>query len=290
MELRQLSYFVAVCDELSFSRAAQRRFISQSAVSHQIRRLEHELGVALFERSTRSVSVTDAGSRLLPIARQMIELEASAHAAMKPTDRRIRLAANMSFARQSLSAISGLRDAHPEAEVDFVIRSFGERMDSVVSGDVDVALIRGTVHRPDVDVRQLWVQDLVIATAVRHPLAGRATVTLRELAQYPLVLPPPARQLLLRNVIGDAFATAGLSPSWGAPIPPDHTAAAELVNHPDAWTVLYDDVTQPGVAVMNDADGLLAVPVCAVTRRGRQTTQLLGELVDRLAASGGTEW
>ena len=74
MELRQLTAFVTVCDDLSFSRAAERLFMSQSAVSHQIARLESDLGVSLFERSTRSVSVTEPGRRLLPVAEQILEL------------------------------------------------------------------------------------------------------------------------------------------------------------------------------------------------------------------------
>ena len=62
--MRQLTYFVAVCEELSFSRAAQRCFISQSAISHQVARLERELEVALFDRTTRAVTPTEAGVRL----------------------------------------------------------------------------------------------------------------------------------------------------------------------------------------------------------------------------------
>lgn len=105
MELRQLTYFVAVCEELSFSRAATRCFISQSAISHQIARLEHDLGVQLFERSTRSVVPTDASTRLLPLAKQMLSLESAIRAAVRTSRPRIRLAANMSFATRSLSAI-----------------------------------------------------------------------------------------------------------------------------------------------------------------------------------------
>ena len=78
MDFRQLRYFLAVGEETSFSRAAERCFISQSAISHQIAKLEQEVGAKLFERSTRSVKLTPAGVRLMPIAAEVLSLEARA--------------------------------------------------------------------------------------------------------------------------------------------------------------------------------------------------------------------
>ena len=72
MELRHLRYFVAVADELSFRRAAERMYVAQGAFSEQIRKLERELDVRLLDRSRRSVSLTDAGAALLPEARRVL--------------------------------------------------------------------------------------------------------------------------------------------------------------------------------------------------------------------------
>lgn len=282
MELRQLAYFVAVCEELSFSRAATRSFISQSAISHQIARLERDLGVTLFERSTRSVVPTDATTRLLPLAKQMLSLESAIRAAVRASGPRIRLAANMSFATRSLSAIAGARAAHPGAEIEFVIKPFRQRIQAVADGDCDLALIRGSVDQPGLDVEKLWVEDLVIATSNTHPLAGRQDVVLTELSAYPLLLPPESEQVLLHNVIRAAFADLPTGPAYGPPIPPDHTATMELINRPDAWTILYADSQTEGIATLRLAGRPLRVPVSAVVRAEVRRSPILTTLLAAL--------
>lgn len=282
VELRQLTYYVAVCEELSFSRAAVRCFISQSAISHQIARLEHDLGVQLFERSTRSVVPTDASTRLLPLAKQMLGLESAIRASIRTTGPRIRLAANMSFATRSLSAIAGARDQHPGAEIEFVIKPFRQRVAAVADGDCDLALIRGSVQQAGLMVEQLWVEDLTLATAPTHPLAGRTDVTLAELSAYPLLLPPESEQFLLHNVIRTAFADLPTGPTFGPPIPPDHTATMELINHPDAWTVLYANSSTEGIAALPLVDHRLRIPVSAVLRADTRRTPILDSLLEGL--------
>ncbi|ATL72183.1 LysR family transcriptional regulator [Nocardia terpenica] len=282
MELRQLSYFVAVCEELSFSRAAARCFISQSAISHQIARLEHDLGVQLFERSTRSVVPTEATTRLLPLAKQMLSLESAIRAAVRASGPRIRLAANMSFATRSLSAIAGARESHPGAEIEFVIKPFRQRIAAVADGDCDLALIRGSVDQPGLSVEQLWVEDLVIAASTAHPLAGRTDVTLAELGNFPLLLPPEQEQVLLHNVVRAAFADLPTRPTYGPPIPPDHTATMELINRPDAWTILYADSATEGIATLHLGGRPLRVQVSAVLRSDARRSPILETLLAAL--------
>ncbi|WP_280301864.1 LysR family transcriptional regulator [Nocardia neocaledoniensis] len=281
MELRQLAYFVAVCEELSFSRAASRCFISQSAISHQIARLERDLGAQLFERTTRAVVPTDATLRLLPLAKQMLSLESAIRAAVRTTGPRVRLAANMSFAARSLSAIAAARAAHPDAEIEYVIKPFRQRITAVADGDCDLALIRGSVDQPGLAVEQLWVEDLVIAISSSHPLAGRGAVTLADLAPYPLLLPPEQEQVLLHTLIRSAFADLATGPTFGPPIPPDHTATMELLNRPESWTILYEGPTR-GLLTLDLTDHRLRIPVSAVLREDGRQNPIVKTLLDAL--------
>ncbi|GAA4481399.1 LysR family transcriptional regulator [Rhodococcus olei] len=289
MDFRQLRYFLAVSEELSFSRAAAKCFISQSAISHQIAKLEQELGTTLFDRSTRVVRPTPAGARLVPIAQQVISLETQALAVAKQPRNRVRITANMSFAPQSLDAIAGVRARHPDLDIEFVIKSFRDRIDAVASGDADIALIRGSLDRPGLETVPLGIEDLRIVTSSEHPLSAFSTVELGELAPYPLLLPPRSSQVLIHTVVEEAFAEVGRRPQFGPPIARDHTATLDVINNPRAWTVLYDStvtgsVPRSGLQVMREAKGRLRVPVCGVVRTGA-ASPAMAELVESLRQS-----
>ncbi|MBB5911803.1 DNA-binding transcriptional LysR family regulator [Nocardia transvalensis] len=191
----------------------------------------------------------------------------------------------MSFATRSLSAIAGAREAHPGAEIEFVIKPFRQRIAAVADGDCDLALIRGSVDQPGLTVEELWVEDLVIAVSTAHPLAGRENVTLAELGNYPLLLPPEQEQVLLHNVVRNAFADLPTRPAFGPPIPPDHTATMELVNRPDAWTILYADTPAEGIAALRSAGRPLRVPVSAVLRSDMRPSPILTTLLSALHSS-----
>lgn len=282
VELRQLTYFVAVAEQLSFSRAARKCYISQSAISHQIARLEQDLDVLLFERSTRAVALTHAGERLLPLATQMLGLESAIQAEMRSSGNRVRLAANMTFAASSLPAITAVRAGHPDAEIEFVLKSFQQRIAAVRDGDCDLALIRGEIDDPALRVAHLWTEDLMIATARSHPLAAAETVELADLRAYRLLMPPPREQVLLHSVIRAAFAEQGLEPLVGPPIPLDHTATLELITHPNAWTVLYAGTPPDGIAFLRERHRRLRIAVSAVERRASPPSPVRSALIAAL--------
>ncbi|WP_019203768.1 LysR family transcriptional regulator [Tsukamurella sp. 1534] len=278
MEFRQLEYLVAVADSGGFSRAAQRCFVSQSAVSHQIATLEKELGAELFTRAGRHVALTEAGETLLPRARELLRLRDEAADAVRPRPDRIRLAANMSFARSALGAIATVRDRHPGSEIDFLIKPFAQRIAAVDSGEADLALVRGTVDEPGLYLEPLWVDHPLIAFSERHPLAalGR-TPSAAELAEYPLLLPPVHEQVLLHRLVQKVFAADGLAVRLGPEIRDGHPVAFELITHPEGWTLLYEDPRQPGIVTRRAA--AFTLPVSAVLRTDATPNPLIAELL-----------
>ncbi|QRY61513.1 LysR family transcriptional regulator [Gordonia sp. PDNC005] len=284
MEFRQLEYVAAVAETGGFSRAAQRCFVSQSAISHQVAALERELGAELFDRSQRRVRLTEAGETLLPFARDLLAMRDAAIAATAPRPERVRIAANMSFARSALAAVSAVREQHPEAEIDFLIKPFTQRIDAVASGEADLALIRGTVDRDNLYLDPLWVDQPVIAFNSRHPLAaGGQAPSPNDLAAYPLLLPPPDRQVLLHRLVQQAFTRADAEIQFGPEIREGHSVAFELVNRPEAWTVLYEDPLQPGISCRRSLS--FTLPVSAVLRVDAKPNALVAELLTEL--SGG---
>lgn len=286
MDFRQLRYFLAVSEELSFSRAAERCFISQSAISHQITKLEQELGAPLFERSTRVVKLSPAGSRLVPIAQEVLSLETKAFAVAKEPRNRIRITASMSFAPQSLAAIAHVREKHPDLDIEFVIKNFTDRIEAVSAGDADIALIRGEVDRPGLETVELGVEDLMIATSNHHPVSAFSTVELSELAPYPLLLPPRHSQVLIHTVVENAFIDVGRRVQFGPPLARDHTAILDVITNPRAWTVLYastvSEAPRTGLCVMRERNNRLRVPVSGIVRSGAVSSPGLTSLVHSL--------
>ncbi|MEU7566168.1 LysR family transcriptional regulator [Streptomyces fradiae] len=217
MDLRQLEYFVAVAEERNFTRAAERVHISQSGVSARIRRLERELGAELFDRSTRTATLTPAGEAALAHARAAL---AAAGALGRAVDEvtglvRGRIALGMVVGctiTPLFDALAAFHEAHPGVEVLLREADSDRLVDAVRAGTLDVALV-GTPAPPPEGLRAhvLVRERLVAAVPAGHPLAERPGVTLRDLADHPVVCMPPGTGL--RAVLDRACADAGVRPA-----------------------------------------------------------------------------
>ncbi|MHA6782983.1 LysR substrate-binding domain-containing protein [Pseudonocardia saturnea] len=217
MRFRRLLYFVAVADELSFTRAAERLHMAQPPLSQQIALLEKELGATLFDRSRRAVRLTAAGAALLPEARRLL-------ADLDDTARLVRRVARGSVGRLAVgfvpSAINGalsdlLRDfrtGHPDVELTLRERAPDALLRAVHDRSLDLAVLYLPVDEPDLAQRWLASEELLLALPDHHPAAGATRVALADVADEPFVLPEQHDVPGLHAAVRAAFADAGVTP------------------------------------------------------------------------------
>jgi len=189
MELQQLRYVVALADESSFTRAAARCFVAQSALSHSIKNLETELGFPLFSRTSRRVELTSAGKAFLPSARESIRAaeRAVAEAAAAEGNVSGRLSVGVIptvTAIDVLAALKIYREMHPGVSITFQIAGSDELENAIARGDLDVGFLGLPESRPPRGVAsQLLASDqLVAVVSDEHRLAKQSAIHLADLA------------------------------------------------------------------------------------------------------------
>jgi len=147
MELRQLEYFVAVAHELHFARAAAMLHVAQPSVSQQIKALEIELGVQLFDRTSKAVALTSAGTDLLPLATQLladaVHLQRVAHTSARRVGGQIRIGfLGDEYAQPRAERLfASIRRHHPRLVIEFTQVDFAEHHRALETGEVDVAFV-----------------------------------------------------------------------------------------------------------------------------------------------------
>jgi DNA-binding transcriptional LysR family regulator len=242
VELRHLVAFVAVAEELHFGRAAKRLHIAQPPLSQQIRQLEKELDVQLFERSTRSVRLTSAGDSFLGPVRQVLEDLDLAVRAAKSAGRGEFGRVSVGFAgASSHSAIPRLaravRAAHPGIELVMHGQMYSNRaLDRVVEGTLDLGFVRLPVTQPLVDSRVIYEEELVCALPSDHRLAGQERIDVADLAGEPFVSFPANAGSSLRDAMVEACERAGHYPRV-------------VQEAPDSYTILAMVATGVGVTL-----------------------------------------
>jgi len=218
VELRHLRYFVAVAEELHFRRAAERLHVAQPAVSEQVRKLEEELGVRLFERGHRNVSLTDAGSALLREARRVLEQAETARLAARSACGRPTSVLRIGYVPASLAAsvpraLQRLTVAMPQVETTLEPGSGLELVEAVRAEKLDAAIVSLPTPTAGLRVTHLGAQRAVAVFPVGHEQAVKSAVRLEQIApQRIIVLPRDADRPFYDAVIA-ACRDAGLSPT-----------------------------------------------------------------------------
>lgn len=194
MELRHLRYFVAVAEELHFTRAAQRLNIAQPPLSQQIRALEQELGVQLFVRARRSVALTDAGDMLLERARavlsatQELPLELQRVARGEVGELRIGFSSTLPLTRLLRDVVAAHRKSHPGVALQLREMHTERQFEALREGDLDVGLVRFNGRAPaGIRLQVLRRDPLRLIVPVRHRFARRKSVAIAECRDEPFV-------------------------------------------------------------------------------------------------------
>ena len=215
MELRQLQYLVAVADEASFTRAAERLHVAQPGVSAQIRRLERELGQELLDRSG-GVRPTAAGEAVLPHARAAVAAAAAVRHTVDELAGLVRghvaMGVVTSYVEPDVPRLLGdFREAHPGVEITLTEAATDVLVAGVRDGTIDLALVSlPAADTAGLETEVVTDERLVAAVGHDHPLGTRRSLPVRALRDLPLISLP--RGTGLRRLLDEACAAAGFSP------------------------------------------------------------------------------
>lgn len=217
MELRHLHYFIAVAEELHFSRAAERLCISQPPLSQQIRDLEEELGVKLFERTKRHVQLTEAGKVFLERSYLLFAHLEQAIAATQQIGRGEVGQVAIGFVDSAMytslpEMLRAFRAQFPAVELRLQELTTAQQIQALYDKQIDVGIVRSAISEPGLSVECLLHESLVLALPENHPLSAQTQVSLSSLADQFFILFPAKLGPLFYEQIIHSCEQAGFRP------------------------------------------------------------------------------
>jgi DNA-binding transcriptional LysR family regulator len=186
LDLRLVRYFTVVAAHRHFGRAAAELLIAQPSLSRQIRRLEHQLGALLFDRTPQGTTLTEAGEVFLPKARALLKSAAQAAAAAKAAARPSRVTIGYTPGLLITPAVRQVRRQHPDADVQTLHLAWNEARAALLDHRVDVVVTRLPLATDGLLVTILYDEPRLLMIPVDHRLAGKESVTLDDIADEPI--------------------------------------------------------------------------------------------------------
>jgi DNA-binding transcriptional LysR family regulator len=288
MELRQLDAFVAVARAGSFTRAAEELGIVQPAVSQAVRRLEEELGLTLFERTSRHVAPTAAGAAFLPHAEAVLarlaEARQAAAALAAGEAGAVRVAGTGGGGATLRRLQDALRARYPEARLELARVQPKPKLQAVLDGELDAALTRSAPPIPGLEFIELASDPGCAIVAVDHPLAGHGRVALAQLAPFPLAVIARRDPERRRAELGAVCRAAGIEPTPGPALASAEEAFTAIATS-HAWTLTAaghdDDPARSGTVELALEDDIEPFRLWLAHRaRPSPATRRLLEIVD----------
>jgi DNA-binding transcriptional LysR family regulator len=188
LDLRKLRYFVAVAERLHFGRAAAALYITQPALSRQIRQLEADLGIELLERTSRQVTLTPAGKRLADDgARLLADSEAALARARRAGESEQSLTVGFMLGMDIGPVITEFAHSHPEVDIQLQRLRWWNHAAALRDGRVDVGFVRLPCPADGLEMQALYTEPVCVALPAKHPLAQMTSVEIAVLAGEPVL-------------------------------------------------------------------------------------------------------
>ncbi|XAZ35086.1 LysR substrate-binding domain-containing protein [Glutamicibacter halophytocola] len=231
MELRHLHYFLVVAEHLHFGRAAEELRMSQPPLTVAVKKLEQELGVQLFDRTTRSVSLTPAGrmylDRIKPLLSDLDKANRElTEAGLGPRGRlNVGFVSSASYATMP-SALRRFRELRPNVELVLNPLTTDEQIEKLLEGSLDLGILRDPTRVPGIELREIHSEPLVVALPAGHRLGNQDQIDASELADEDFVLFPYKYMSGFYSLVHSLFDGHTPPSNCGAGDPPgDHSRA-----------------------------------------------------------------
>ncbi len=280
MELRHLRYFCVVAEELNLTRAAARLHMAQPPLSRQIKQLEDEVGVKLFDRGPRGMRLTTTGQFFYEHTLQILEKIDTTVQAARRMARSQRVMFGIGFVAsvfygQLPLLVRGLRQKD-NVELSLAELTTVQQVQALKAGRIDIGFGRLRIDDPDVEQEVLFDEPLMAAVPCGHPLEG-TTPTLAELADYPLILFPAKPRPSLADTVLGLFRRQGLKVEVVQEANELQTALG-LVASEIGITLVPEQVRRvrrDGISFIYLADKSLTSPVLCSRRRGEPPSEVM---------------
>jgi len=286
MDFDQLEIFLEVARLSSFSRAAEKRFRTQPAISSQIRALEEEVGARLLDRSGGRVSLTVAGKLFFKYAEDTLEQKKSILTAIAETEHvprgQIVVAANEGTCLHILPEVfAQFKRNYPDVAVGIKRADYAKILESVSDLSVDF----GVVSLPVTDNRLQCVpihrDELVVITPTGHPLTAKQQITVAEVAEYPLVVPKAGHT---RDALDTLFYDRHLKPHYAMELDSSELlkrfVAADVGVGFIARSNIQEDIRANALSALTISDAQIRRDLALVFRKDRSLSRAAKALID----------
>jgi DNA-binding transcriptional LysR family regulator len=258
MDFDQLETFIEVARLSSFSRAAEKRFRTQPAISSQIRSLEEEVGAKLLDRSGGKVSLTASGKLFLRFAEDTLDARKAAMTSIAETERvprgEIVVGANEGTCLHILPEVfAHFKKQYPDVSVSIRRADYAKVLESVIDNSVDFGVVSMPVTDNRLTAVLLHRDELVLIAPPRHPLAKLKSASAVDIAQYPLVIPKVGHT---RDALDDLFHQYKLKPRYAMELD-----SSELLKRFVAADVGVGFIASSNVQEDVQANVLAAIPI-----------------------------